>query len=122
MPAFVDSGYTNSELDAEYGYEYTIAGWAGALHDIVTGATTRFPRLWPSNAPSRGVRLMCLRRSLRANRIGGANRIAGGPMAAGKNGFTKFRGVRLVDRAGHWPHEKLPEIVSQHLVDFLKST
>ena len=43
-------------------------------------------------------------------------------MGAGKTGFTKFRGVRLVDGAGHWPHEEQPDIVSQHLVSFLKST
>jgi len=27
-----------------------------------------------------------------------------------------------VDRAGHWPQEEQPEIVSQQLVGFLKST
>ena len=43
-------------------------------------------------------------------------------MGAGKIGFTKFRGVRLVDGAGHWPHEEQPDIVGQHLVGFLKST
>jgi pimeloyl-ACP methyl ester carboxylesterase len=30
--------------------------------------------------------------------------------------------VQLVDRAGHWPQEEQPEIVSQHLIGFLKST
>jgi pimeloyl-ACP methyl ester carboxylesterase len=43
-------------------------------------------------------------------------------MGAGKTGFTKFRGVWLVDGAGYWPHEAQPDIVSQHLVSFLKST
>jgi pimeloyl-ACP methyl ester carboxylesterase len=52
----------------------------------------------------------------------GANRIAGGPEAAGKTGYTKFRGTELVDRAGHWPHEEQPEIVSEQLIGFLKST
>ena len=51
----------------------------------------------------------------------GANRGPGGAMGAGKNGFTKFTGVRLVDGAGHWPHEEQPEIVSRHLVSFLKA-
>ena len=41
----------------------------------------------------------------------GANRIAGGAEAAGKSGYT-----------GHWPQEEQPEIVSQQLVGFLKST
>ena len=52
----------------------------------------------------------------------GANRIAGGAQGAGKNGYTKFKGVQLVDRAGHWPQEEQPEIVIRQLVDFLKST
>jgi pimeloyl-ACP methyl ester carboxylesterase len=30
--------------------------------------------------------------------------------------------VKLVDRAGHWPQEEQPEIVSQYLIGFLKST
>ena len=52
----------------------------------------------------------------------GANRIAGGAEAAGKTGYTKFRGVQLVDRAGHWPQEEQPEIVSQQMVGFLQAT
>ena len=52
----------------------------------------------------------------------GANRIAGGPEAAGKTGYTKFRGVQLVNRAGHWPQEEQPAIVSQQLIGFLKAT
>ena len=52
----------------------------------------------------------------------GANRIAGGAEAAGKTGYTKFAGLQMVDRAGHWPHEEQPEIVSRQLIDFLKST
>ena len=47
--------------------------------------------------------------------------IIDGAMAAGKTGFTRFRGVQLVDRAGHWPMEEQPEIVSRQLLDFLKS-
>jgi pimeloyl-ACP methyl ester carboxylesterase len=30
--------------------------------------------------------------------------------------------VQMVDRAGHWPQEEQPEIVSRQLIDFLKST
>jgi pimeloyl-ACP methyl ester carboxylesterase len=30
--------------------------------------------------------------------------------------------LQLVDRAGHWPQEEQPEIVSRQLVGFLKST
>ena len=42
--------------------------------------------------------------------------------AAGQTGYTKFKGVQLVDRAGHWPQEEQPGIVSQQLIGFLKST
>ena len=51
----------------------------------------------------------------------GANRIAGGPEGAGKTGYTNFREVQMVDRAGHWPQEEQPEIVSRYLIGFLKS-
>ena len=50
------------------------------------------------------------------------NTILHGALGAGKTGFTNFKGVRMVGGAGHWPHEEQPEIVSQHLVDFLKTT
>ena len=52
----------------------------------------------------------------------GANRTPGGAMGAGKSGFTKFRGVQLVEGAGHWPHEEQPDTVSRQLVGFLQST
>jgi pimeloyl-ACP methyl ester carboxylesterase len=29
---------------------------------------------------------------------------------------------QLVDRAGHWPQEEQPEIVSRQLISFMKST
>jgi len=52
----------------------------------------------------------------------GANRIPGGALEAGKNGlYRNFKGVRMVHGAGHGPHEEQPEIVSQHLVNFLKT-
>ena len=65
---------------------------------------------------------MSPRSSLRENRIGAPIGGRAGRWEPGKTGFTKFKGVRLVDGAGHWPHEEQPEIVSQHLVSFLKST
>jgi pimeloyl-ACP methyl ester carboxylesterase len=30
--------------------------------------------------------------------------------------------VQMVDRAGHWPQEEQPDIVSEQLIGFLKST
>ena len=52
----------------------------------------------------------------------GANRGVGGPEKAGQRGFTKFKGVHMVDGGGHWVHEEQPEIVSQLLTSFLNAT
>ena len=52
----------------------------------------------------------------------GANRGVGGPEKAGQRGFTKFKGVHMVDGGGHWVHEEQPEIVSQLLTSFLHAT
>jgi pimeloyl-ACP methyl ester carboxylesterase len=40
-------------------------------------------------------------------------------MNIGKTGYTQFKGVHLVDRAGHWAHEEQPEQVSDLLIRFL---
>jgi pimeloyl-ACP methyl ester carboxylesterase len=50
----------------------------------------------------------------------GANRTIGGPMNIGKTGFTQFKGVHMVERAGHWAHEEQPEKVSELLTAFLR--
>src|ERR1700746_999637 len=50
----------------------------------------------------------------------GANRTVGGPMNIGKRGYTQFKGVHMVDRAGHWAHEEQPEQVSELLTRFLR--
>jgi pimeloyl-ACP methyl ester carboxylesterase len=50
----------------------------------------------------------------------GANRTVGGPMSIGKTGYTQFKGVHMVDRAGHWAHEEQPEQVSELLTRFLR--
>ena len=50
----------------------------------------------------------------------GANRTVGGPMNIGKTGYTQFKGVHMVDRAGHWAHEEQPEQVSELLIRFLR--
>jgi pimeloyl-ACP methyl ester carboxylesterase len=52
----------------------------------------------------------------------GANRSVGGPEKAGQRGFTKFKGVHMVDGAGHWVHEEQPEIVTHQLLSFLHAT
>jgi pimeloyl-ACP methyl ester carboxylesterase len=43
----------------------------------------------------------------------------GGPMNIGKTGYTQFKGVHMVDGAGHWAHEEQPEQVGELLIRFL---
>ncbi len=37
-----------------------------------------------------------------------------------KNHTTKYQGTRLVDGAGHWVQQEQAEVVSRHLLDFLR--
>ena len=41
-------------------------------------------------------------------------------MNIGKTGFTQFKGVHMVEGAGHWAHEEQPEQVSSLLIKFLQ--
>ena len=112
--------FTQAECDV-YGQEYTASGWTGALHNYRHRRTAFAPNIAEQLTFSgRTIDVPVL--FIAGKQDWGANRIAGGPETAGKNGFTKFRGVQMVDRAGHWPQEEQPEIVSQQLIDFLKST
>ena len=54
----------------------------------------------------------------------GANRGVGGPEKAGQRGFTKFKGVHMVDGGGRPGRREQPEteIVSQLLTSFLHAT
>jgi pimeloyl-ACP methyl ester carboxylesterase len=90
--------------------------------NIGTGATTPFPRTLAEQLTFSGRTIDVPVQFIAGVQDWGANRIPGGALGAGKTGFTNFKGVRMVDGAGHWPHEEQPEIVSQHLVDFLKTT
>jgi pimeloyl-ACP methyl ester carboxylesterase len=112
--------FTQAECDV-YGQEYTASGWTGALHNYRHRRTAFAPNIAEQLTFS-GRTIDVPAQFIAGKQDWGANRIAGGAEAAGKNGFTKFRGVQMVDRAGHWPQEEQPEIVSQQLVDFLKST
>jgi pimeloyl-ACP methyl ester carboxylesterase len=112
--------FTQAECDV-YGQEYTASGWTGALHNY-RHRRTAFPPNIAEQLTFSGRTIDVPAQMIAGKQDWGANRIAGGPEAAGKNGFTQFRGVQMVDRAGHWPQEEQPEIVSQQLLDFLKST
>ena len=41
-------------------------------------------------------------------------------MNIGKTGYTRFKGVHMVGRAGHWAHEEQPKQVSELLIRFLR--
>jgi len=113
--------FTPAECDV-YGQEYARSGWTGALHEYRHRRNNAYPPTLAEQLTFSGRTIDVPAQFIAGKQDWGANRIAGGPMEAGRNGFTKFIGVRLVDRAGHWPHEEQPEIVSEHLVSFLKST
>jgi pimeloyl-ACP methyl ester carboxylesterase len=112
--------FTQAECDV-YGQEYTASGWTGALHNYRHRRTAFAPNIAEQLTFS-GRTIDVPAWFIAGKQDWGANRIAGGPEAVGRNGYTKFRGTQLVDRAGHWPQEEQPEIVSRQLVGFLQST
>jgi len=112
--------FTQAECDV-YGQEYSTSGWTGALHNY-RHRRTAFPANIAEQLTFSGKTIDVPAQFIAGRQDWGANRIAGGAEGAGKTGYTKFRGVDLVDRAGHWPQEEQPESVSQHLIGFLKST
>jgi pimeloyl-ACP methyl ester carboxylesterase len=113
--------FTQTECEV-YGQEYTASGWTGALHEYRHRRNNAFPPTLAEQLTFSGRTIDVPAQFIAGNQDWGANRIPGGAAAAGRTGYTRFRGVRLVDRAGHWPHEEQPEIVSRHLVSFLNAT
>jgi pimeloyl-ACP methyl ester carboxylesterase len=112
--------FTQAECDV-YGQEYALSGWTGALHEYRHRRNNAFPATLAEQLTFSGRTIDVPALFIAGKQDWGANRISGGAMAAGRTGFTKFQGVRLVDRAGHWPHEEQPAIVGEYLVSFLKS-
>jgi pimeloyl-ACP methyl ester carboxylesterase len=113
--------FTQAECDV-YGQEYSASGWTGALHEYRHRRNNAYPPTLAEQLTFSGRTIDVPAQFIAGIQDWGANRTPGGAAAAGRTGFTQFRGVRLVEDAGHWPHEERPEIVSQHLVSFLKST
>ena len=112
---------TQAECDV-YGQEYTASGWTGALHNYRHRRDNSFPPNLAEQLTFSGRTIDVPAQFIAGKQDWGANRIAGGALGAGGSGFTNFKGVHVVDKAGHWPHEEQPGIVSEHLVRFLKST
>jgi len=113
--------FTQAECDV-YGQEYSRSGWTGALHNYRHRRDSSYPPNYAEQLTFSGRTIDVPAQFIAGIQDWGANRGAGGAKGAGRTGFTNFKGVRLVDGAGHWPHEEQPEIVAQHLVSFLKST
>ena len=105
-----------------YGQEYAASGWTGALHNYRHRRSSGFPANRAEQLTFSGRTIDVPAQFIAGIQDWGANRIAGGALGAGRSGYTKFKGVQLVDRAGHWPQEEQPEIVSGQLLRFLKST
>jgi pimeloyl-ACP methyl ester carboxylesterase len=112
--------FTQAECDV-YGQEYTASGWTGALHNY-RHRSTPFAANIAEQLTFSGRTVDVPAQFIAGIQDWGANRIPGGAAAAGSSGYTQFRGVQLVDRAGHWPQEEQPAVVSRQLIDFLKST
>ena len=109
---------TPAECDV-YGQEYALSGWTGALHN--------YRRAFVPDARDElmtfvGRTIDVPAQVISGNQDWGANRGVGGPEKAGERGFTKFKGVHMVDGGGHWVHEEQPEIVTQQLLSFLHAT
>ena len=103
--------FTQAECDV-YGQEYSASGWTGALHNY-RHRRTAFAANIAEQLTFSGRTIDVPAQFIAGKQDWGANRIAGGAEGAGKTGYTKFSGVQLVDRAGHWPHEEQPQIVSR---------
>ena len=107
---------TNAECDV-YGQEYALSGWTGALHNYRRGFD---PDARDEMMTFVGRTIDVPAQVISGRQDWGANRGVGGPEKAGGRGFTQFKGVHMVDGAGHWVHEEQPEQVTEYLLSFLK--
>jgi pimeloyl-ACP methyl ester carboxylesterase len=105
---------TPPECDV-YGQEYTLSGWTGALHNY---RRAFFPGSSLEMMTFAGRTVDVPTQIISPKQDWGGNRGVGGK--AGQ-GFTKFRGVHVVE-GGHWVQEEQPEVVSQLLTSFLRET
>jgi pimeloyl-ACP methyl ester carboxylesterase len=103
-----------------YGMEYGRSGWAGALHEYRHRRNNAYPPTVAEQLTFSGRTIDVPSQVIAGREDWGANRTVGGPMNIGKTGFTQFKGVHMVEGAGHWAHEEQPEQVSQHLIEFLR--
>jgi pimeloyl-ACP methyl ester carboxylesterase len=110
---------TEAECEV-YGQEYTRSGWTGALHEYRHRRNNHFAPTIAEQLTFSGRTIDVPAQAIAAREDWGANRTVGGPMNIGKRGYTQFRGVHMVDGAGHWAHEEKPEQVSGLMLAFLR--
>jgi pimeloyl-ACP methyl ester carboxylesterase len=103
-----------------YGQEYTRSGWTGALQEYRRRRNNDFAPTVAEQLTYSGRTIDVPAQAIVGPQDWGANRTVGGPMNIGKTGYTRFKGVHMVDRAGHWAHEEQPEHVSELLIRFLR--
>jgi pimeloyl-ACP methyl ester carboxylesterase len=109
---------TNAECDV-YGQEYALAGWTGAMH-VYRRAFVADARDEMMTFVGRTIDVPT--QVISGRQDWGANRGVGGPERAGDRGFTNFKGVHMVDGAGHWVHEEQQKTVTKLLLSFLHDT
>jgi pimeloyl-ACP methyl ester carboxylesterase len=105
---------------AVYGLEYARSGWTGALHEYRHRRNNAYAATLAEQLTFSGRTIDVPSQAIVAREDWGANRTVGGPMNIGKTGFTQFKGVHMVEGAGHWAHEEQPEQVSELLTAFLR--
>jgi pimeloyl-ACP methyl ester carboxylesterase len=109
---------TEAECEV-YGQEYTRSGWTGALWNYRVRCRAFRPGIAEQQTFA-GRTIDVPAQVIAAREDWGANRTIGGPVNIGKTGFTQFKGVHMVERAGHWAHEEQPEMVSELLTALLR--
>jgi pimeloyl-ACP methyl ester carboxylesterase len=103
-----------------YGQEYARSGWTGALHEYRHRRNNAFAPTIAEQLTFSGRTIDVPSQVIAGRQDWGPNRTIGGPMNIGKSGFTQFRGVHMVDGAGHWASEEKPGEVSGLMLAFLR--
>ena len=96
------------------------SGWTGALQEYRRRRYNDFAPTVAEQLTFAGRTIDVPAQAIVARQDWGSNRTIGGPMNIGKTSYTLFKGVQMVDRAGHWAHKEQPEQVSELLIRFLR--